>query len=81
MGRSGSISIRLESTTAVDGQRIPIRATKAQMEGDKTGSTIALTLIVSPLFLLRRGNDVAYQPGTKIPVYTDGKLDVRAWKR
>lgn len=81
MGRSGNISIRIESTSAVDGQRVPVRATKAQAEGDKTGSTIALTLIVSPLFLLRRGNDVAYQPGTKIPVYTDGKMNVQAWKR
>lgn len=81
MGRSGNISIRVESTAAVDGQRVPVRATKAQTEGDKTGSTIALTLIVSPLFLLRRGNDVAYQPGTKITVYTDGKMNVQAWKR
>lgn len=81
MGRSGNISIRVESTTAVDGQRVPVRATKAQAEGDKTGSTIALSLIVSPLFLLRRGNDVAYQPGTKISVYTDGKMNVNAWRR
>jgi hypothetical protein len=81
MGRSGNISIRVETTSAVDGQRVPLRATKAQTEGDKTGSTIALTLIVSPLFLLRKGNDVAYQPGTKITVYTDGKFNVSAWKR
>lgn len=81
MGRSGNISIRVESTEAADGQRVPLRATKSQSEGDKTGSTIALTLIVSPLFLLKRGDDVAYQPGTKITVYTDGRLNVRAWKR
>lgn len=81
MGRSGSISLRIESTQAVDEQRIPVRATKGQTEGDKAGSTIALSLIVSPLFLLRRGNDVAYQPGTKIPVYTDGKMQIRAWRR
>jgi hypothetical protein len=81
MGRSGNISIRVETTAAVDGQRVPLRATKSQTTGDATGSTIALTLIVSPLFLLRRGNDVGYQPGTKIPVYTDGKLTVNAWRR
>lgn len=81
MGRSGNISIRVESTEAADGQRVPLRATKSQSEGDKTGSTIALTLIVSPLFLLKRGDDVAYQPGTKITVYTDGRLNIKAWKR
>ena len=81
MGRSGAISIHVESTTAADGQRVPVRATKAASEGDKAGSTVALAIIVSPLFFLRRGNDVAYQPGTKIPVYVDGKMSVQAWKR
>lgn len=81
MGKSGNISIRVETTEATDGQRVRLRATKAQTEGDHTGSMIALTLIVSPLFLLRRGNDVAYQPGTKLTVYTDEKLNVTAWKR
>jgi hypothetical protein len=42
---------------------------------------VALTVLVSPLFLLKKGNDVAYQPGTVITVYTDEKLAVRAWKR
>lgn len=81
MGKSGNISLRVESTEATDGQRVRLRATKTQTEGDHTGSMIALTLIVSPLFLLRRGNDVAYQPGTKVTVYTDEKLNVTAWRR
>jgi hypothetical protein len=81
MGKSGNISIRIESTEAVDQQKVRLRATKGQVADEATGSTIALTLIVSPLFLLRRGNDVAYQPGTHITVYTDDKLNVRAWKR
>ena len=81
MGKSGNISLRVESTEATDGQRVRLRASKTQAEGDHTGSMIALTLIVSPLFLLRRGNDVAYQPGTKVTVYTDEKLNVRAWRR
>jgi hypothetical protein len=81
MGRSGNISVRVESTQSVDGQRVGLRATKAKAEGDKAGSTIALTLVVSPLFLLKRGDDVAYQPGTKVNVFTDGQLTVNAWKR
>lgn len=81
MGKSGNISIRVESTETIDGQKARLRATKSQAADEATGSTIALTLIVSPLFLLRKGNDVAYQPGTHITVYTDEKLNVRAWKR
>jgi len=81
MGKAGSISIRLESAQAVDGQRVKVRATKTQGTDDKVGSVVALTILVSPLFLLKKGNDVAYQPGTRVTVYTDEKIDVKAWKR
>jgi hypothetical protein len=81
MGKAGSVSIRLESGETVDGQRVRLRASKTQKTEDKVGSVVALTVLVSPLFLLKKGNDVAYQPGTRVTVYTDEKLDVRAWRR
>jgi hypothetical protein len=81
MGKAGSISIRLESAESVDGQRVRVRASKTQATDDKVGSVVALTVLVSPLFLLKKGNDVAYQPGTRVTVYTDEKVDVPAWRR
>ena len=81
MGKAGNISVRIESGETVDGQRIRLRATKAQSTDDKVGSVVALTVLVSPLFLLKKGNDVAYQPGTVVTVYADERLSVRAWKR
>ena len=81
MGKAGNISVRIESGETVDGQRIRLRATKGQSTDDKVGSVVALTVLVSPLFLLKKGNDVAYQPGTVVTVYTDERLGVRAWKR
>lgn len=81
MGKAGGISVRIESGETVDAQRVRLRATKAQNTGDKVGSVVALTVLVSPLFLLKKGNDVAYQPGTRITVYTDEKLDVHGWRR
>lgn len=81
MGKAGSISVRIESGVTVDDQRVRLRATKAQNTDDKVGSVVALTVLVSPLFLLKKGNDVAYQPGTRIPVFTDEKLEVKAWRR
>lgn len=81
MGKAGGISIRIESGETVDGQRVRLRASKAQSTGDKVGSVVALTVLVSPLFLLKKGNDVAYQPGTRVTAYTDEKVDVRAWRR
>ena len=81
MGKAGSISVRIESGECVDAQRVRLRATKAQSTDDKVGSVVALTVLVSPLFLLKKGNDVAYQPGTRVTVYTDEKLNVHAWRR
>lgn len=81
MGKAGSISIRVESGQAVDGQTVRLRATKSQGEGDKVGSVVALSLIVSPFFLLKKGNDVAYQPGTRVTVYTNEVKTVRGWKQ
>ncbi len=81
MGKAGSVSIRLESADAADGQRVRLRATKTQSTGDKVGSVVALTVLVTPLFLLKKGNDVSYQPGTRVVVYTDEDAKINAWKR
>jgi len=81
LGKAGSISIRVESGQTIDGQTVRLRATKSQGEGDKVGSVVALSVLVSPFFLFKKGNDVAYQPGTRVTVYTDQKVDVRAWRR
>lgn len=76
MGRSGKLNIRVESTTAVDSQKIKLRASKSGQGGDKTGSVIALSLLVSPLFLLKRGKEAKVKAGTKIKVYTDEEKKV-----
>lgn len=81
MGKSGSLNLRLESTTSVDGQKVRLRATRAARTDDKTGSTVALAVVVSPLFLLRKGSDVHYKPGTAVTAYTDEPVVIRGWKQ
>lgn len=77
MGKSGKLGIRVESTLAVDGQKVKLRASKGKEGDDKTGSVIALTILVSPLFLLKHGKDAKIKPGTKIKVYTDEEAKVK----
>lgn len=77
MGRSGKLGIRVESTIATDGQKVRLRASRGKEGDDKTGTVIALSLLVSPLFLLKRGKDAKVKPGTKIKVYTDDEVKVR----
>lgn len=76
MGKGGKLSIRVESTTTVDEQKIRLRAAKGKEGDDKTGSVIALSLLVSPLFLLKKGKDAKVKEGTKIKVYTDEEKKV-----
>ena len=71
LGKGGKLGLRVDSTTAVDGQKIRLRASKGKGDTDTVGSTIALSLLISPLFLLRRGNHAVIKPGTKIEVFTD----------
>ena len=71
LGKGGKLGLRVDSTTAVDGQKIRLRASKGKGGTDTVGSTIALSLLISPLFLLRRGNHAVIKPGTKIQVFTD----------
>lgn len=71
MGKGGKLGIRLDQTSTVDNQTIKLRASKGKEGDDKTGTVIALTLFLSPLFLLKRGSNAKVKPGTKINAYTD----------
>jgi hypothetical protein len=76
IGRGGSLSISVEATTAVDGQRIRLRSAKTREGNNATGSTVALTVLFGPLGLLKRGHDAEYPVGTNLTVYTDSPLTV-----
>jgi len=77
MGKSGKLSIRIESTTTVDGQKLRLRASRGKTGDDKTGTTVALTVLFDPLGLLKKGKDAKIKPGTRIKVYTDEEKVVR----
>ena len=76
-GHAGTLSLKVESTTAVDGQKIPLRASKSSAGDSHMGATVALTVLFGPLGLLKHGNDVKYPAGTKVTVYTDQQMTVK----
>lgn len=71
LGKGGKLGLRVESTTTIDRQRLKLRASKGKGNTGTVGSTLVLSLLISPLFLLRRGNHAVIKPGTKIQVFTD----------
>jgi hypothetical protein len=76
-GHAGTLSLKVESTTATDGQKIPLRASKSSAGDSHMGATVALTVLFGPLGLLKHGNDVKYPAGTKVTVYTDQQITIK----
>jgi hypothetical protein len=75
-GKSGKLSIRVASTTSVDGQTIKLRAARGKSGSDATGSTVALTVLFGPIGLLKHGSNAEMKEGAKMVVYTDAALTV-----
>jgi hypothetical protein len=69
MGKAGKLGIQIESTTTVDGQPLKLRAARGKEGDDKTNSTAALTILVSSLFLFRKGGEATIKEGTKVKVF------------
>ncbi|HET6229190.1 MAG TPA: hypothetical protein VFE05_03865 [Longimicrobiaceae bacterium] len=75
MGRGGQLNIRIQTTSAVDGQRVALRSARGKEGDDKVGSTVALTVLFGPIGLLKRGHDATIPAGTAIKVYTDAPVN------
>lgn len=71
MGKGGELSVRIESTQTIDGQKMKLRASKSGQGGDNMGSTVALTVLFGPLGLLRRGKEAKIKAGTVLSAFTD----------
>ncbi len=69
MGKSGKLAIQVESTTTVDGKPVKLRAAKGKEGQDKTNTTAALSLIISPLFLFKKGGEAKIGAETPVTVY------------
>src|SRR5882672_10225278 len=69
LGKSGKLGIQVESTATVDGQPLKLRAAKGKEGNDKTNSTAALSMIISPLFLFKKGGEAKISAGTPVTVY------------
>jgi hypothetical protein len=76
MGKGGQLGIRVESTTAVDGQKVKLRSSKGKEGDDKTGTTVALVVLFGPLGFLKHGKNAKIKQGTHVKVFTDEEKKV-----
>ncbi|GAA3948031.1 hypothetical protein GCM10022406_32320 [Hymenobacter algoricola] len=67
MGKEGSLAIRPSVVQAVDGQMIPLTGSGTSSAGtDTKGAAIGLAVVVSPLFLLKKGKDATIAAGYEL---------------
>ena len=64
LGQEGRINLVVSSTRTVDDQKAPLRALQSSRGESTTTSTMVLSLLVSPLFSLRKGKDTSIPAGT-----------------
>jgi hypothetical protein len=70
LGRSGKLALQVESTKTIDGKLLPLRAAKGGEGDSAAGTTIALSMLVGPFGLFKKGGDTVITEGTKLTVYT-----------
>ncbi|GJG86085.1 hypothetical protein tb265_12660 [Gemmatimonadetes bacterium T265] len=77
-GRAGKLTLRVLSTTAVDGQKVALTGSP-QAAGKGRGATVAaVSLLVSPVGVFIHGKNAEIASGTRLTVYTDEAITIAA---
>lgn len=77
MGKQGTLSLRPSVVQAVDGQMIPLSGNGMSAAGEgKTGNAVALAVVVSPLFLLKKGKDAIIPPGYELQAAVANETEI-----
>jgi hypothetical protein len=71
LGRRGKINIILKEVQIASGERVALRASTGK-GGGLSGGTIALSAVITPLFLLMGGKEAKYKAGTEFAAFIDG---------
>lgn len=70
IGRSGEITVTDFHTTAVDGTYIPLSGSVSAKPDDKMVTSIVLSVLICPLFLLMKGEEAQLSAGATKTAYT-----------
>ncbi len=70
MGKGGELNVQLQYLV-VGSNHVHLRGTKGKEGDNKTGATVALTVLFGPIGLIKHGKDVQIAEGTPIKAYID----------
>ena len=78
VGRAGKLQIGVDSTKAVDGTRVSLRSNVAQTGKDSETASVAMGVVCCPLFLMMKGDEAVYRPGTEFKAYVESAYKLSA---
>ncbi len=70
MGKGGELNVQLEYLV-VGSNHVHLRGTKGKEGDNKTGATVALTVLFGPIGLIKHGKEVQIAQGTPLKAYID----------
>lgn len=77
IGKPGTISLEAVSVVAVDGTEVPLSGGVASATGeDSNTKSLLLGLFICILFLLQKGGDATFAPGTTIDAFVANSVDI-----
>lgn len=75
LGKAGQLSVRLEYVMLGD-TKVHLRANRSQDGKSTQSTTIVLSLLITPLFLLMKGKDATIPKGFAVKGYVDASVQV-----
>ncbi len=76
IGREGVLQVSVRNATAVDGTQVPLRITLEEKGEEALTTTVVLSVVICPLFLLMKGDDAVIPEGTEFTVFVDRPVGV-----
>lgn|SRR5574344_545837 len=78
IGKSGQLTVSDFHTTAVDGTYVPLSASVSSQPDDNMTTSVVLSVLICPLFLLMKGDEAQVPAGTTKTAYTAADVYVKA---
>lgn len=78
IGKSGQLTVSDFHTTAVDGTYVPLSASVSSQPDDNMTTSVVLSVLICPLFLLMKGDEAQVPAGTTKTAYTVSDVYIKA---
>jgi hypothetical protein len=76
LGKPGKLEFTIDKTHAVDGTRVPLRATEVSRGRNNAGAAITTAVLLAPAAVLVHGRDVKMEKGREFIAFVDETVTI-----